>query len=110
MISSRYFTYDSAQFFPDGEFYEDQASKYMTYYVVFITHIACGLGTMILGPFLIFGRFRNRFLGLHRALGKVYILAVLLGATVSFYFSLHVYGGVSPMLAGWVKSISWATA
>jgi uncharacterized membrane protein len=110
LISSRYFTHDGDKFFPAGEFYENQTAKYLTYYVPFILHVGCGLTTMILGPFLIHARLRNRFLGAHRLLGKVYLAAAVVGAIDSFYFSFHVFGGLSPMLAGWVKAVLWLVA
>jgi uncharacterized membrane protein len=109
-MTSRYFSGDPRDFCPDGEFYENQTRKYVQHFMPFISHVLFGLTTMVLGPFLINQRFRERHLQLHRQLGKVYVTAALAGASCGFYFTFHVYGGLSPMIAGWLKSSYWFIA
>lgn len=43
-------------------------------------HIACGLVAMVIGPFQFSKAFRSKYLRIHRLLGRLYLLAILVGA------------------------------
>lgn len=50
---------------------------------VLIGHISCGIVALVLGPFQFWKAFRNKYLSLHRWMGRVYLIAILLGSICS---------------------------
>ena len=55
-----------------------------------VGHLLGGITALLIGPFQFSKTFRNRFLRLHRNLGKVYIVAIILGAICAMYMSFTV--------------------
>lgn len=51
--------------------------KYFSLRWVLIAHITAGGGALVLGPVQFFGRFRDHYRRLHRAIGILYLLAIL---------------------------------
>ena len=45
-----------------------------------IGHVSGGVVAIIIGPFQFWKRFRNKYLSTHRMLGKIYLIAILIGA------------------------------
>ena len=66
-----------------------------------IGHISCGITALVLGPFQFWNAFRNKYLTVHRWLGRIYLIAILLGT-------------ISATFLAWTSSIkinfSWAFA
>ncbi|MDF2193780.1 DUF2306 domain-containing protein [Paraflavitalea sp. CAU 1676] len=92
--------------------------KYFSLRWVLIAHITGGGGALILGPLQFWGRLRTRYVNLHRWLGVLYLLAILVssvGALILSYttayevnwayaFSLQVWVSVwiiSTVIAYW---------
>ncbi len=44
-----------------------------------IFHISCGLIAMIIGPFQFWTTFRIKYINTHRMLGRIYLIAILIG-------------------------------
>ena len=42
-------------------------------------HISCGLIAMLIGPFQFWKAFRNKYIRTHRMLGRIYLIAILIG-------------------------------
>lgn len=94
--------------------------KYFSLRWVLIAHITAGGGALILGPFQFFERFRTNYWRLHRVIGILYLLAILISgicavilASTTAYkvnwayaFSLQVWVSV------WISAsfIAWRTA
>ncbi|WP_373495204.1 DUF2306 domain-containing protein [Aquiflexum sp.] len=57
--------------------------------VVLLTHIGTGFIALILGPWQFWDGLRNRFLKVHRLMGKIYFLSVLISGT--FGLGLGIY-------------------
>lgn len=55
-----------------------------------IGHLAGGMTALLLGPFQFYSNFRNRYLKVHRTIGKIYLIAILLGAISSIFLSFGV--------------------
>ncbi len=58
-----------------------------------LTHIFGSMVALLLGAFQFPIRFRNRHLSLHRWLGRVYLLAVLIGGVAALRISPQAFGG-----------------
>lgn len=52
-----------------------------------IGHISGGLIALIIGPFQFSNKFRNRYMGIHRVMGRVYVTAILIGTISSIYLA-----------------------
>lgn len=61
--------------------------KYHDVKWVLISHIFGGAMALLTGPFALWENFRNRFLQLHRLLGKIYIGAILLSALSALHLT-----------------------
>lgn len=59
----------------------------------FYGHIVGGILALTTGPFQFLRRFRNRNLHLHRRLGMIYVLSILLAAPCAFYAALYANEG-----------------
>jgi hypothetical protein len=52
-----------------------------------VPHVLGGLIALLIGPFQFSSRFRQRHLGLHRIMGRVYLASVAVSAIVALYVS-----------------------
>ena len=52
-----------------------------------IGHLLGGIAALILGPFQFWTEFRNKYLRLHRLMGKVYLIAILIASFSSVYMA-----------------------
>ena len=50
---------------------------------VLIGHISCGIVALVIGPFQFWKAFRNKYLTLHRWMGRTYLIAILIGSICS---------------------------
>lgn len=55
-----------------------------------IGHLLGGITALIIGPFQFSTSFRNRYLKIHRTLGKIFIIAIIIGAFCAIYMSFTV--------------------
>jgi uncharacterized membrane protein len=53
-------------------------------------HILCGVIAMFSGPFQFSTRLRKHSPGLHRTIGKIYVIAVIIGASLATYIDVTV--------------------
>lgn len=52
-----------------------------------IGHLTGGIAALIIGPFQFWTAFRNTYLKLHRLLGKIYVIAILIASLSSVYMA-----------------------
>ena len=55
-----------------------------------VGHLAGGMTAILIGPFQFVSKFRNRYLRTHRTMGKIYIIAIIVGSLCAFYMSFTV--------------------
>jgi uncharacterized membrane protein len=55
-------------------------ANYWSERAILLTHITSGMVALLIGPFQFSRRLRQRYLGLHRVMGRVYLIAVLCGS------------------------------
>ena len=53
-------------------------------------HLLGGMTAILIGPFQFVSKFRNRYLKTHRLMGKIYIIAIIIGSLCAFYMSFTV--------------------
>lgn len=82
---SVYFMIGAAHFF---KLTREELGKYFDVKWVLIFHITGGGIALLSGPFLLWEKFRNGNLKLHRLLGKVYLVSVFVSGFLAVYLSL----------------------
>ena len=60
---------------------------YWTHRTVLVVHIAAATAALVAGPFQLWTGFRQRWLGLHRAVGFIYLAGVVVGGFTAFWLS-----------------------
>jgi len=73
--------------------------------VILIPHILAGLAALLIGPVQFSTRMRQRNLGLHRVLGKVYVLAIVVAACTAFLLGNNIPRPV--MIASNSQAVLW---
>lgn len=74
----------------------------------FYIHISSSILVVLTGPFQFVKKLRQRYLSLHRTLGKVYVGAILfLAAPSGFYMALYANGGFWSQAGFTVLSLLW---
>lgn len=75
---------------------------------MFYIHIAGGIVALGIGPFLFPERLIDRYSSLHKTLGKIYIIAiVLVSGPTGLYMSFYAEGGPFTALGFILMSIAW---
>ena len=69
-----------------------------------IPHTLAGVVTLLIGPLQFSSRFRQRYLKLHRVLGRIYVIFVFIGAAtgVALAYGRPGFPGTSMQAAAWV--------
>jgi uncharacterized membrane protein len=75
--------------------------------VMFYTHIILGGIALLIGWLQFNKKLRNKYINLHRNIGKVYIISCLLSGVAGFYIALHATGGISPKLGFLSMALVW---
>ena len=73
----------------------------------FHTHIILGGIALLTGWSQFMSRFRAKNLALHRLLGKIYLLAVMLSGLAGFYMAIYAEGGIVAKLGFAGLAIAW---
>lgn len=92
-VSLRYFALDPALFF------ERQRDVYHAHLGRLLVHAGGGIAALALGPWQFWGGLRNRALRLHRVLGRIYLISVMVGGAGGLAMATLAYGGL-PSRAG----------
>jgi len=70
-------------------------------------HILTAAAAILIGPFQFMRKVRNRYAGLHRNLGKVYVAAILISGITGIYLSFYAFGGLISKAGFLALSLSW---
>ena len=73
----------------------------------FYTHILLGAVAMLTGWSQFSKKIRNRFLGFHRTLGKIYVTSVMVSGLAGFYLALFASGGLIASFGFVGLAIAW---
>lgn len=78
---------------------------------LFLFHIGGGLIALFVGAWNFLERSRNRFLNLHRWLGRIYLVSVLAGGIAGFFLSFTASSGLTARIGFGMLAVLWlATA
>ncbi len=93
LLASRYLVFGEAVYFPE------QKATYVAHTAGIVTHIAGAMVATLLGPFQFLPRIStNRYVRLHRWLGRAYPGGVLVGGLGGLYMAFLAYGGLPARL------------
>jgi uncharacterized membrane protein len=74
---------------------------------VFLAHVSGGVLALFLGPWQVWTSLRNRFLSLHRWIGRLYLGAVLVGSLAGLYLASIAFGGLPTHLGFSLLALLW---
>ena len=75
--------------------------------VAAFVHFTGGAIALVAGTFQLNTRLRTRFIGAHRWLGRVYVLAVVIGGVAAFALALHSFGGLISHAGFGLLAVCW---
>lgn len=100
MLTSAYYLYRGVKFrfFTDGNL----ETKVFWYY----SHLATAIAPLVIGPFQFWNWLRINHVGIHRSLGKIYIIGSILGGLTALYLGITIdlEGSVVPLT---LLSVTW---
>jgi len=79
----------------------------MVWKIAFYLHIVLGGLALLIGWLQFSAKLRLKNVGLHRLIGKIYVIAVLISALSGFYIALFASGGFWPSLGFGFLAIIW---
>lgn len=75
--------------------------------ICFYTHISLGGIALLIGWSQFSKKFRKKNIQLHRVIGKIYVVSVLLSAITGIYIGYHATGGIIPAVGFMSLGIIW---
>ena len=92
LVASRYLTFNPAVFFPE------QRTVYLAHTAGIVTHVVGGMLALGLGPFQFLSGLRTKHPTIHRWIGRVYLVGVLIGGIAALYMATFAYTGAMASL------------
>ncbi|QKH07706.1 DUF2306 domain-containing protein [Bacillus cereus] len=77
------------------------------WYMMLFIHITTSIVALVIGPFTLSTRFRERNINRHRIIGRIYMVGILLGGVSGLYLSFYATGGLVAKLGFGLLSILW---
>lgn len=77
------------------------------WYIILYLHIVSGIVALVIGPFTLFSKFREKNINRHRLLGKIYLIGILFGSVSGLYLAFYATGGLMSQLGFGFLSIFW---
>jgi uncharacterized membrane protein len=102
LTSLRYFVLT-----PEAAIGQPLGDRFAEYINALQIHIAGSALALFLGVWNFWGKSRDKYPFLHRWLGRVYLLAVLVGGTSGFYLGLTAFGGLPTQMGFVLLAVLW---
>ncbi len=91
---------------------KESFGRFWDYKWPLIFHISCGLIAMIIGPFQFWTAFRNKYIKTHRMMGRIYLIAILIGTisatnlawTTGYKISFSWAFGLQGLALAWIST------
>ncbi|MDA1651558.1 DUF2306 domain-containing protein [Bacillus cereus group sp. TH160LC] len=80
------------------------------WYSMLLTHITTSIVALVIGPFTLSTKFRERNINRHRIMGRIYMVGILLGGISGLYLSFYATGGLVAKLGFGLLSVFWLTS
>ncbi|PED34028.1 DUF2306 domain-containing protein [Bacillus cereus] len=77
------------------------------WYSMLFIHIMTSIVALVIGPFTLSTKFRERNINRHRIVGRIYMVGILLGGVSGLYLSFYATGGLVAKLGFGLLSILW---
>jgi uncharacterized membrane protein len=75
--------------------------------VLFLLHAGGGLVALLVGAWQFFPKLRGKYLSLHRLIGRVYVVAILIGGISGLFIALRAFGGIIAQLGFSLLAVCW---
>lgn len=75
--------------------------------IAFYGHIVLGGIALLLGWLQFSHKLRRRYINLHRTIGKIYVISVLISGTCGLFIALYVTGGIISTIGFFTLGIIW---
>jgi uncharacterized membrane protein len=83
--------------------------RFAEYITPLLFHAGGGIVALSLGPWGFWGAFRSKRLRLHRWMGRIYLLSVLVGGVAGFYLAVTAFGGLPTRIGFSMLAALWLT-
>ncbi|TXR77296.1 DUF2306 domain-containing protein [Bacillus sp. BF9-10] len=80
------------------------------WYSMLFTHITTSIVALVIGPFTLSTKFRERNMNRHRIAGRIYLVGILLGGLSGLYLAFYATGGLVAKLGFGLLSVFWLTS
>ena len=80
------------------------------WYMMLFIHITTSIVALVIGPFTLSTKFRERNINRHRIAGRIYMVGILLGGVSGLYLSFYATGGLVAKLGFSLLSVFWLTS
>lgn len=98
----------SYSYLPLGELVNSEMkANFQTQSIGIYSHIFASTIALVLGPFQFSVKFRKKHLKIHRWLGRIYLVSVLIGGISGLYMAQYAFGGYVSQLGFSVLAILW---
>lgn len=77
------------------------------WYIMLFIHVAFSVIALVIGPFSLSTKYREKNINLHKSLGKIYMIGIILGGISGLYLALYATGGLAGKLGFSLLSIFW---
>ncbi|MDM5249357.1 DUF2306 domain-containing protein [Lysinibacillus sp. G4S2] len=77
------------------------------WYTMLYIHIVFSVVALVIGPFTLFSKFREKNINRHRMLGKIYMIGILFGGASGLYLAFYATGGLVSQLGFGFLAIIW---
>lgn len=93
-----------------NRYFSDQRLVYIAHRTALMTHILGGSVALLIGPFQFLPAMRRKkYLSLHRWLGRIYLLGILVGGLGGLYMATLSHGGMITHIGFGALALSWLT-
>ncbi len=103
LVAARYLTLDPDVFFPQ------QRAVYVANTAAIVGHIVGGMLALLLGPIQFLPAVRRRWPRVHRALGRGYLVGIVVGGVAGLWMARLAYGGPVAQLGFAALALAWLT-
>lgn len=102
LVSARYLSGDPSVYF------EEQRLVYIAHTFGIVSHVAGSIVALLLGPFQFLPRLRRKkWLNVHRWIGRLYLVGILVGGLSGFYMATLSHGGIITHLGFGALAAAW---
>ncbi len=77
------------------------------WYIMLFVHITTSILALVIGPFSLSAKFREKNINRHRLLGRIYLVGILLGGISGLYLAFFALGGLIAKLGFGLLALLW---